>query len=211
MHPARKFQLAGREDVAPLAAEIGFGTLVAMTAAGLAAVNIPFLVEGDAVRFHVSRGNAVHGALAAGCEALLLVEGPHAYISPDWYGLEDRVPTWNYVALELAGTVRALEREALVALVDALSDHHERRLLPKAPWTWETMAPGRYDGLVKAIEGFELTVSDWRGTAKIDQDKPLEVRSRLAAALRTRGEHAMADLMDPSNLQSAPIFAAEGE
>jgi transcriptional regulator len=195
MHPNRKFQLGDREEMAAIARDIGFGALVVPTPEGLRAVHVPFLLERDRFRFHVSRGNAVYGALSEGCEALLLVEGPHAYISPDWYGLEDRVPTWNYVAVEVSGPVVALDAAALAALVDGLSLAHEARLLPKPAWSKDKMSPGRYDGLLKAIAGFELRATDWRGTAKVDQDKPAEVRSRIAAALEDKGEAAMAALM----------------
>jgi transcriptional regulator len=195
MHPNRKFQLADREEMAAIAREIGFGALVVQTTDGLRAVHVPFLVEDGGVRFHVSRGNSVYGALSKGSEALLLVEGPHAYISPDWYGLEDRVPTWNYVAVEVSGPVVPLDAAALAALVDGLSEAHEARLLPKPVWSKDKMSPGRYQGLLKAIAGFELRAKAWRGTAKIDQDKPQDVRDRIAGALRTRGENGMAAMM----------------
>jgi transcriptional regulator len=194
MHPNGKFQLAV-DEMEAIVREAGFGAVVVQTAEGLRAVNVPFLVDGDRIRFHISRRNAVHDALSDGCEALLLVEGPHAYISPDWYGLEDRVPTWNYVAVEITGPVAPLDTVALAALVDGLSDAHEARLLPKPAWSKDKMSPGRYDGLLKAIAGFELHATDWRGTAKVDQDKPAEVRERIASALDARGEAAMAALM----------------
>jgi transcriptional regulator len=195
MHPNRKFQLADRDEMAAIARDIGFGALVVQTSEGLRAVHVPFLLEGDGIRFHVSRGNDVYGALSEGCEALLLVEGPHAYISPDWYGLEDRVPTWNYVAVEITGAVVPLDDAALAALVDGLSQAHESRLLPKPAWSKDKMSPGRYQGLLKAIAGFELRAKAWRGTAKIDQEKPQDVRDRIAGALRTRGEDGMAAMM----------------
>lgn len=202
MHPNRKFHLTDREEMAALVAAIGFGAVVVATGEGLRAVHVPFLVAGDRIRFHVSRGNAVYPALARGCDALLLVEGPHAYISPDWYGLEGRVPTWNYVAVELTGPVRPLDREALAALVDGLSAANEARLAPKAPWTKARMDGERYEALLNAIAGFELHAAEWRGTAKLDQDKPLEVRTRLADALRARNEPAMAAAIAPETKES---------
>jgi transcriptional regulator len=57
------------------------------------------------------------------------------------------------------------------------------------------MSPGRFEGLLKAIAGFEMQVEQWRGTAKIDQDKPDEVRARIAEALDERGEREMAETM----------------
>ena len=195
MHPNRKFHMTDREEVAALVGDIGFGLLVAQTAEGLRAVHLPVLLEGDRLRFHVSRGNAVHEAVAGGCEALVVVNGPHAYVSPDWYGLEDRVPTWSYVAVELSGSVRRLDEDALVRLLDDLSAEHEGRLAPKPAWIRAKMSEGRFEGLLKAIGGFEMIVAEWRGTAKLDQDKAAEVRARLGEALEARGQVEIAGLV----------------
>jgi transcriptional regulator len=195
MHPNRKFQLQDREAMAAWVRELGFGVLFVPTPDGPRAVHVPVLLDGDRLRFHVSRGNAVHSTLAAGTRALFVATGPHAYISPEWYGLEDRVPTWNYVAVELEGPVRPLDPEALVRVVDDLSAENEERLAPKPAWTRAKMSEGRFEGLLKAIAGFEMHVADWRGTAKVDQDKPQEVRSRIADALLERGELDMAATM----------------
>jgi transcriptional regulator len=195
MHPNRKFHIGDREALAALVREAGFGILFIQTADGPRAVHVPVLLDGDRLRFHVSRGNAVHAALAEGCTALFVANGPHAYISPDWYGLPDRVPTWNYVAAELEGPVRPLDEDGLVSFLDALSAEQEAMLAPKPAWTRARMGDGRFEGLLKAIAGFEMEIADWRGTAKIDQDKPAEVRDRIAAALEARGEAGMAETM----------------
>lgn len=195
MHPNRKFHIQDRDSMAALVRELGFGILFAPTAEGLRSVHVPVLLDGERLRFHVSRRNLVHAALAAGGDVLLVATGPHAYISPDWYGLDDRVPTWNYVAVELEGPIRTLAEEELVRLVDDLSAEHEARLAPKTPWTRARMSPGRFEQLLKAIAGFEMQVVEWRGTAKIDQDKPGEVRARIADALDRRGEREMAETM----------------
>lgn len=195
MHPNRKFHIEDREAMARLVGELGFGIVFVPTAEGLRSVHVPVLIDGNRLRFHVSRRNLVHDALAAGGDALFVASGPHAYISPEWYGLEDRVPTWNYVAVELEGPVRALDPDALVRLVDDLSAAQEARLAPKIPWTRDKMSPGRFESLLKAIAGFEMQVAQMRGTAKIDQDKPAEVRTRIAEALAERGEREMAETM----------------
>jgi transcriptional regulator len=195
MHPNRKFHIQDREAMAALVRELGFGILFVATAEGPRAVHVPVLLDGDRLRFHVSRGNAVHPALAAGTRALFVASGPHAYISPEWYGLEDRVPTWNYVAVELEGAVRPIDPEALVRLVDDLSADREARLAPKDPWTRARMSEGRFEGLLKSIGGFEMRVAAWRGTAKVDQDKPQAVRDRIADALAEQGERDMAATM----------------
>lgn len=197
MHPNRKFHIAEREEMAAIVRRIGFGILVAQTAEGLRAVHIPVLLQGDRLRFHVSRANAVHSALVAGREAIFVANGPDSYVSPEWYGLEDRVPTWSYVAVELNGRVSRLSDDALIRLLDDMSAEQEERLAPKPPWTRDKMSEGRFEGLLKAITGFEMEIAEWRGTAKLDQDKPAEVRVRLAEAFKARGNVEMSKLMGP--------------
>ena len=198
MHPNRKFHVEDRAAMAALVREQGFGLIVAQTEAGLRAVHVPILLDGDRLRFHVSRGNLVHAALLAGGDVLFVATGAHAYVSPDWYGLDDRVPTWNYLAVELEGPVRALERDELIRFLDEASDLHEARLAPKPAWTRAKMSEGRFEGLLKAITGFELEIAAWRGTFKLGQDKPADVQARLADALDAAGEAAMARAMRPA-------------
>lgn len=195
MHPNRKFHVDDRSAMAALVRDQGFGLIVVRTEAGLRSVHVPVLLDGDRLRFHVSTRNLVHAALAAGGDALFVATGAHAYVSPDWYGLDDRVPTWNYLAVELEGPVRALDRDELIRFLDEVSGHHEARLAPKPAWTRDKMSEGRFEALLKAIAGFELQVSAWRGTAKLDQDKPAEVRARLVDALDAAGDGAMARVM----------------
>lgn len=195
MHPSPRFHIQSRETMAAVVRDLGFGLLVVQTEAGLRAVHVPVLLQGDRLRFHVSRSNLVHDALARGCEALFVANGPHAYVSPSDYGMEGRVPTWSYVAVELNGPVHPLPTEALVRLLDDMSAENEERLAPKPAWTRADVTPELFDGLLKAIEGFEMEVRDWRGTAKIDQDKPAEVRGRIADALGARGEGELAALV----------------
>jgi transcriptional regulator len=194
MHPNRKFHIKDREEMAALVRRAGFGTLAAQTAGGLRAVHVPVLLRSGRLRFHISRANLLHPALSQGCEALFVANGPHAYVSPDWYGLDNRVPTWSYVAVELNGPVRPLDEQGLVALLDEMAAEQEARLAPKPAWTRQQTSPGHFAALLGAISGFEMAVAEWRGTAKIDQDKPAEVRARIAAALEAQGETEMAAL-----------------
>jgi transcriptional regulator len=154
-------------------------------------------VEGERLLFHCARRNLVHDALMAGATALFVATGPHAYISPDWYGLEGRVATWNYLAVELEGPIRPLGRDDTIRLLEALSAEHEAQLAPKPAWTRDRISEALFENLLKAITAFEMNITAWRGTAKVDQDKPQEVRARIADALEARGDTAMAAVMRP--------------
>ena len=136
MHPNAAFRWADRDQLRAFVREVGFGALFAATPDGPRVAHVPVVWLGDdALGFHVSRGNAVTRHLD-GATGLFVVHGPDAYVSPDWYEEgPDQVPTWNYVTVELEGRIAKLDRDALVAQIDALGHEHEARLAPKPEWT----------------------------------------------------------------------------
>lgn len=200
MHPNSAFRWDDRQALRGFAREIGFGMLFAATPDGPRVAHLPFVfLDEDRIGFHTARGNGIARHLAKdpeGAEALFVVNGPDAYISPDWYGLgDDQVPTWNYLALEMQGPVRRMSDEELITQADALSVEQEGRLAPKAQWTRHKMSDGVFDKMRGAIISFEMRVTAWRSTAKLSQNKPPEARARVADALEARGQKAMAHLM----------------
>jgi transcriptional regulator len=196
MHPNSAFRWEDPDALRAFAREIGMGMLFAATPEGPRVAHVPFVfLDDDRIGFHLARGNGIVRHLD-GSEALFVINGPDAYISPDWYDLDhDQVPTWNYLALELQGMVRKLDRDALVAQVDALTAEQEARLTPKPEWTRGKMSDGRFDKMLGAIVGFELEISAWRSTAKLGQNKPEAARLNAADALDAAGQKAMAHLM----------------
>ena len=93
------------------------------------------------------------------------------------------MPTWTYVAVEAEGPLRRLEPEELVTLLDDLGAAHEARLAPKPPWTRTKLSPERFQGLLKAIVGYELTIEALRGTRKLGQNKREAERAGAAEGL----------------------------
>lgn len=180
MHPNRAFDWQDRAAMLAFVGDISFCTICVD---GPLVVHAPVVVDApDRLRFHVARGNRAAAALE-GKRAIVSCLGPDAYISPDWYGVPDQVPTWNYLSVEAEGPLRRLDDEALATLLDDLSAVHEARLAPKPAWTRAKMAPGRFDAMLKAITGYELTIEALRGTRKLGQHKPEAQRNGAADGL----------------------------
>jgi transcriptional regulator len=193
MHPDRRFGWEDRDAMLAFIGEIAFCTIFV---GGPAVMHAPVVVAPpDRLRFHVSRANRAAKGLEGG-HALLSCVGPDAYISPDWYGTPDQVPTWNYFAVEAEGPLRRLEPDELVALLDALGAAHEARLAPKPPWTRDKLSPERFEGLLKAIVGFEMRIEALRGTRKLGQNKQEAERAGAADGLAPFNPE-MAKLMRP--------------
>jgi transcriptional regulator len=198
MHPNPAFRWEDRDAMRQLVAEIGFGALFAGTPDGPRVAHVPVVwLDETTLGMHIARGNGIARHLD-GATALFSMIGPDGYVSPDWYGLgSSEVPTWNYVAVELEGTMRRMERDELIAQIDRLSAAQEARLAPKAPWTRAKMDPKKFDAMLNAIIGFRLEVTAWRGTLKLGQNKPDTARQGAADGLEASGRRGIAHWMRP--------------
>jgi len=194
MHPNALYRNDDRALHEALIEEVGFGMVFAQTPDGPRVAHTPIVSTGDgAVQFHLARGNALTRYLV-GQEALVVINGPDAYVTPRWYADANTVPTWDYVALELQGPVRKMGEEGLLAMLDAIAERHEERIAGEA-WTRAQVDPAKIAGLVKGIVGFEMDVRAWRPTFKLSQNKPAEDRVAIADALEAQGSPALAALM----------------
>lgn len=156
-----------------------FGTLVTLAANGLEANHIPFEIRGGpgpfgTLRGHVARANPVWRDGARGVEALVIFQGPSAYVSPSWYPTKQAtgqvVPTWNYAIVHAYGSPRFIEdRDWLRGFVEELTDRYEAGR--KHPWKI-TDAPADYiEKLLGAIVGIELPIARLMGKWKLGQNR----------------------------------------
>ena len=127
---------------------------------------------------------------------MISVLGPDGYVSPDWYGVPDQVPTWNYVAVHLRGHLDPLPPESLSDLIDRQSALFEERLAPKPPWTAAKMSDGVKDRMMRAILPFRLTIASIDGTWKLNQNKDDPVRLAAADRIETGVGSELAMLAD---------------
>ena len=188
MHPNPAFRQSPRDQNLAFARARGFGVLTINGPDGPLAAHVPFLLNEDAsfAELHLARSNPIARA-GLPAPALMAISGPDAYISPDWYGphteVPDQVPTWNYVAVHLRGTLEPLPEDAMRPHVDALSAEHETRITGKRPWTSAKMTTGAMPRMMRMILPFRFVVTSVDGTWKLNQNKPPEVRARAAEAL----------------------------
>jgi len=194
MHASPLFRMADEAAVAAFVAARGFAMIAAAHDGQPLIAQAPVLLDGRRLRFHLARGNPVTAALRDGAAAVAVIPGADAYISPDWYGIDDQVPTWNYQSVEVEGPVAALDEAGLVRLLDDLSAHFEACLAPKPPWTRAKMTPGRFEAMLPAIVGFEMTARRLEGVTKLSQNKPQPAIAHAAAALAERSDPGAAEI-----------------
>ena len=201
MHPNPAYRNVEAARNLAFARDEGFGVLTMAGAEGPLVSHLPFLVNeaGDRLSVHIVKSNPIWKALRDGpLEAVMIVSGPHGYISPDWYGAEDQVPTWNYVAVHLRGQARLLADDEMRAHLDALATQFEARLAPKQAWRSEKMDQDALARMMRMLAPVEMIVADVQGTWKLNQNKPEEVRLSAAKAVEGEDNAALAALMrDP--------------
>ena len=201
------------EDVAVLHEAIrerAFATLVTITADGLDASHVPMVLDVEPRPYgtrvgHDARANPQGRAARRDAPALAIFMGPDAYISPAWYPTNQEtgkvVPTWNYVAVHATGTIRFFDdADRLLALVTRLTETHEADR--RDAWA-VTDAPADYvQSMLKAIVGFELTITRLEGKWKMSQNRPAADRTGVIEGLTREGgptESEVARLVDESN------------
>ncbi|PWF46104.1 FMN-binding negative transcriptional regulator [Massilia glaciei] len=167
------------------------GTLVMHGAAGLSADHIPFEIAAPAsdapfgvLRAHVARANPLWRQ--GGQQALVVFQGPGAYISPAHYAEKaisgKVVPTWNYAAVHAHGTLRAIEDPAwLLALLERLTARHEGTRA--MPWSVHDAPRDYVDQLLKAIVGIEIPLERMQGKWKVSQNRSQQDQDGIAAGL----------------------------
>lgn len=179
MHPNAAFRQTPADRNLSFARSRGFGILALGGETPLLS-HIPFLLSEDGTHadLHLVRSNPI--ARVGSGRAVIAVSGPDGYVSPDWYDVPDQVPTWNYVAVHLRGTLTPLPPETLSDLIDRQTAFFEDQLRPKMPWTAEKMSEGVKDRMMRAILPFRLKIDTVDGTWKLNQNKDDVVRQNAA-------------------------------
>jgi transcriptional regulator len=172
-------------------------TLVSDTAEGLVASHYAVLLDDErddlTVVGHVGKpDDLIHGLGEQ--ELLIVVQGPHGYISPGWYGDVQSVPTWNFVSAHLTGVPELLSPEENLRVLDRLVSRFEDRM-PEPRLLWERPNdPAFVERLERGTVGFRLTPARVVAKRKLSQNKPADVVETVIAELNGDGPYANAAL-----------------
>lgn len=181
MHPNPAFRDEDRTRDLAFLRDRAFGILLTD---GMLVSHVPFLMSDDGghADLHLVRSNPI--CRAAPVAAKLVVTGPDGYVSPDWYGVDDQVPTWNYVAVHLTGQLTPLPSQSLEPLLVAQSAEYEARL-PKAPWTLDKMSADAKSRMLRMILPFRFEITQMNSTWKLNQNKAAQARQAAAGQIET--------------------------
>jgi len=156
---------------------------------------------------HVARANPLWRRAGDGAACLAVFRGVDRYISPNAYATKAQtgkvVPTWNYEAVHVNGTIRAIDDRAwLRDFLETLT--HEHECTQPRPWRIDDAPADYIEAMLGAVVGIEITVQRVTGKAKLSQNQPAENRRSLIAALRSAGDASSVAMADAIELHEPP-------
>ena len=210
MYTPRAFAETDLVELDRLIAGDAFVTLVTVADGVPCVSHLPVLYarEGDRIVIEGHWAKPNPQARHAG-PALLIVHGPHAYLSPGWYADKEeaaRVPTWNYAVAHLQGVLELTDDTAeLASIVDRLSQLNEASV--GNDWRFEHDRDDHFRQL-RGIVGFRFTVERVELKFKLSQNHPAANVEGAATALRRLGgedNQAVSDLMRERLARRTPL------
>jgi transcriptional regulator len=187
------------EVVRELLGAISVGHLVTATATGPQATLVPWVVDADGQVLvgHLARPNPQWMSRTLG-EALVVCGGPNAYVSPSWYATKAEhgrvVPTWDYLTLQLFGTLIVHDDPGWVEnAVRRLTDHHEATR--DDPWSVDDAPRDYINGQLLGIVGIEFQVRRVEASLKMSQNRSPQDVDGVVAGLIADGRPEVAELV----------------
>lgn len=188
MRHTPRYLLTDEAEVARLVDANPWATFVSHTTEGLIASHYPVMRDLEAKTLtllsHFGRPDDELHELGQH-EILVIIQGPHDYVSPTRYEPGDDVPTWNHVTAHLYGTPEILSTEdnyaVLEDMVQRFEGPHGRQM-------------GDRRTLAKGTAGLRLRVERFDARAKLSQNKSAEVRERLTEYWRRSNPDLAAEM-----------------
>ncbi len=194
MYVPPAYRNSNHEELRHFISENSFGMLVSQVGDKPVASHIPLELHKDAagkdiLRGHLARANPQWQDFPKEGEVLAIFVGPHHYISSSWYQ-DEEVPTWNYIAVHVYGTIKIMDDATLWESLKALVDKYESMV--SNPVSLEKMSKKTLRQ-VRGIVGFEITITDIQAAYKLSQGRESD-HENIKSELRMIGEPSAVEI-----------------
>lgn len=198
MYTPKHYKNTDQKEIEAFVAANSFGILVNQVDGKPWATHLPLELDldsygNDILVGHIAKANPQWNYFQDDTQVLCIFNGPHSYISSSWYK-EEEVPTWNYIAVHIYGTLKIQTEEALLASLHKLVDKYEKD--SKEPISLYDMSPATMRQ-IKGIVGFQIKIEDIQATYKLSQGREQD-HSKIISELDERqdsGSKAIAKCM----------------
>ena len=175
------------DEVRRIVREHPWATFVSPTSHGLVASHYPVLLDPVPLDQRPGAGSEITIVSHFGRpddelhelgehEVLVIVQGPHDYVSPSWYAPGEVVPTWNHVTAHLYGTPELLSDEENYEMLGRLTDHFEGGRPGGRSLSQDEAGTRR---MARGTVGLRIRVDRFDARAKLSQNKAPGVVARV--------------------------------
>ena len=203
------FELSDVDQILDFVAEHPLAQFISVVEDKVRATAAPLIFEREAresgrTRYefygHIARRNPQSASVMASQDAVVLLQGPDAYISPRWNVATPVLPTWSYVTVQLRGRFEPVTGlKETRALLERTVEHFERRA--GTDWALENAPPELVGNLIHHIVAFHFIAWEMQGIARLSQNRTEADRQGIVTGLFNRG--------DPGSLQIAELMVAD--
>ena len=135
---------------------------------------------------HLARANNHWRQFDGETDAMAVFQGPHSYISPNWYANDGLVPTWNYATIHAYGQPQAIEdpietKDILARLVKANETD------TTGNWSMSRLSSDEIKKQLKGIVAFRMPIDRLEGKFKMGQNRAPEDVQAAVRGLRAAG------------------------
>jgi transcriptional regulator len=212
MYIPRRYEEKDHEKIEAFIRENSFAILISVLDGVPVGTHIPLLQEKDdqsrdILIGHISRGNDQKLSLTDGAKVLAIFPGPHAYVSPRWY-TQINVPTWNYIAVHVYGTINIIEGEALLGALSRLVNNYEQHL-PRPVHIGE-IPEKQLHAEMRGIVGFQILIEDIQAAYKLSQNRDEQSYHQVIEKL-AEGDETTRAVAEEMELRGERLFGKHGE
>lgn len=207
MYTPKHFEQPSVEVMHELIRTYPLATLITLGAEGLCVNHIPMHLSempkpNGLLSGHVPHSNPIWREASNGVEAIVVFQGPNAYITPSWYASKKEtgkvVPTWNYTVVHAHGHIRVIDdAQWLRAHLEQITDQQEASL--PHPWAVSDAPSNFTEKLLGTLVGIEIVINTLVGKWKVSQNRPEQDKVGMIEGLRSShafGASQMADLVE---------------
>jgi transcriptional regulator len=188
MYIPKHFKIDDEDQIYEFIEKYSFATLYSTHMGEPYATHLPLILkkEENALYGHFARPNGQWKDIESQ-SVLVVFQGPHCYISPSWYEINDAVPTWNYVSIHLYGKVDIIEDEKVI--FDSLNEMVNKYEKPDSPYNLINVDSKYIEGMSKGIVAFKINITKIEAKAKLNQNHPVERQELIIQNLERSANH----------------------
>lgn len=134
---------------------------------------------------HIMKKTAHHKAFEKNNKVMVVFTGPHCYVSADWYHNPQSASTWNYMTVQVKGTINFTDEAGTYEAIKAVTNKYEGT---KTAAAFNNMPTEYISQLLKAIIGFKIEVESIENVFKLSQNKSLDEQKNIIFQLKKRGD-----------------------